>query len=268
MERKEPKNRPVALITGAGRGIGRGIAIELAENGFDIVGNDVQYNPEDRKTGLFEVKDRVVEAGCAFLPVQGDISDLSAHENMLKQAIAKFGKINVLVNNAGVAPEKRADILEASPESYDRVLSINARSAFFLTQRIARHMIDQVQQNPEKKPCIVFISSISATVSSTTRAEYCISKAALSQTAALFADRLSEYGINVYEIRPGIIKTDMTAPVQEKYDKLISEGLVPQKRWGYPEDIGKAVVALAKGYFNYATGLVLEISGGMNIRRL
>jgi 3-oxoacyl-[acyl-carrier protein] reductase len=268
MERKANKSRPVALITGAGRGIGRGIAIELAKNGFDIVGNDIQYNPKDRKTGLFEVNDRVEELGGSFLPVRGDISDLSIHESMLNQALTEFGRIDVLVNNAGVAPEKRADILEASSESYDRVLSVNARGPFFLTQRIAGHMIQQVRQHSEKKPCIVFISSISATVSSTTRAEYCISKAALSQTAALFADRLSEYGINVYEIRPGIIKTEMTAPVKKKYDKLISEGLVPQKRWGYPEDIGKAVVALAKGYFDYATGLVLEISGGMNIRRL
>jgi 3-oxoacyl-[acyl-carrier protein] reductase len=206
MERKANKSRPVALITGAGRGIGRGIAIQLAKNGFDIVGNDVQYNPEDKKTGLFEVNDRVEELGGSFLPVRGDISDLSIHESMLNQALTEFGRINVLVNNAGVAPEKRADILKTSPESYDRVLSVNARGPFFLTQRIAGHMIQQVRQHSEKKPCIVFISSISATVSSTTRAEYCISKAALSQTAALFADRLSEYGINVYEIRPGIIK--------------------------------------------------------------
>jgi len=174
----------------------------------------------------------------------------------------------VLVNNAGVAPERRLDILETSPESYDRLQTINARGPFFLTQKIARQMIKQVKENPESKPCIIFISSISASVSSPTRAEYCVSKAALSQAARVFADRLSEYGINVYEVRPGIIQTDMTAPVREKYDKLIAGGLIPQKRWGFPEDVGKAVAALAKGYFGYSTGLVVEVSGGMNVPHL
>ena len=261
-------NKPVALVTGAGQGIGRGISIELAKNGFDIVGNDIIFDPENREVGLFEVKERVEELNAAFLAIQGDISSLDGHENILKQTLDRFGKIDVLVNNAGVAPEKRLDILETIPESFDRLLSVNARGPFFLTQRIANQMIKQVKQNAELKPCIIFISSISAEVSSPSRAEYCISKAALSQTARIFADRLSEYGINVYEVRPGIVKTGMTAPVQKKYDKLIEEGLVPQKRWGFPEDVGKAVVALAKGYFEYSTGLIIEVSGGMNIHRL
>ncbi|MEE9117662.1 MAG: 3-ketoacyl-ACP reductase [Calditrichia bacterium] len=257
----------VALVTGASRGIGRGIAIELAKAGFDIVGNGRQYNPENNKKGLFEVKERVETEGAKFLPVKGDVSVDTDRKYIIKTAIGEFGKIDVLVNNAGVAPQKRMDILETTKDSYDRVLSINARGPFFLTQLAARKMIDHIGEY-KKKPCIIFISSISAYVSSPSRAEYCISKAALSHTARLFADRLAEYEINVYEIQPGIIQTDMTEPVTEKYDKLIAGGLVPQKRWGYPEDVGKAVVALASGSFAYSTGLVLEISGGMNINRL
>lgn len=261
-------NKPVAIITGAGQGIGRAIAIELAKNGFDIVGVDVIFKPEFDQAGLFEVKEHVKELDADFLPVQGDISSLDDHEKVLKETLDKFGRIDVLVNNAGVAPEKRADILEMTPESFDRLLSINTRGTLFLTQRIANQMKEHVEENPILEPCIIFISSISAEVSSTSRAEYCISKAAVSQIARIFADRLTEYGINVYEVRPGIIKTGMTAPVREKYDKLIEEGIVPQKRWGFPEDVGKAVAALAQGDFGYSTGLVVEISGGMNIRRL
>ena len=261
-------NNPAALITGCGRGIGRGIAVELAKNGFSIAGNDVIFDPNNRETGLFEVKEKIEESGASFLPVQGDISSLEEHEKILNSVLDKFGRIDLLVNNAGVAPLKRLDILETTPESYDRVLSINARGPFFLTQKVAKQMIEQVKDNPELKPIIIFISSTSAYVSSPSRAEYCISKASLSITAKIFADRLAEYGINVYEIRPGIIQTDMTAPVKEKYDKLIAEGLVPQNRWGFPEDIGKAVSAIAKGYFPYSTGMVIEISGGMDINRL
>ncbi|UCC41780.1 MAG: 3-ketoacyl-ACP reductase [Candidatus Aminicenantes bacterium] len=261
---------PVALVTGAGRGIGRGVALELAKNGFDIVGNDILFEPDNKASGLFEVKERVEELKTSFLPIKGDISSLDDHGIILRQVLDKFREINVLVNNAGVAPDERLDILETTPENFDGVLSVNARGTFFLTQRIARQMIDQIKKDSELKGkyCIIFISSISAEVSSPSRAEYCISKAAISNMARVFADRLSGFGINVYEVRPGIIKTDMTAPVREKYDRLIEEGLVPQKRWGFPEDVGKAVAALARGDFAYSTGLVVEISGGMNIRHL
>ena len=262
------KNKPVALVTGAGRGIGRGISIALAREGFDLIGMDIIHEPGNKRSGLFEVKERVEELGASFLSLQGDVSSLEDQEKILRQALDKHAKIDVLVNNAGVAPEQRVDILETTPESYDRLQTTNARGPFFFTQKIAKQMIKQVEKSPDSKLCIIFITSISASVSSPTRAEYCVSKAALSQAARVFADRLSEYGINVYEVRPGIIKTDMTAPVREKYDKLIAEGLVPQKRWGLPEDVGNAVAALAKGYFGYSTGLVVEVSGGMNVQHL
>lgn len=261
-------NKLVAFVTGAGRGIGRSIALELARNGFAVVGNDILYDPENTESGLFELQERMADLKTPFFPVKGDVADLGAHEKMLAGACEKFGKVDVLVNNAGVAPEKRLDVLETTPESFDRLMAVNARGAFFLTQRVAQHMIAQVQKRSIPHPCIIFISSISAVVSSTHRPEYCISKAALSQTARIFAHRLAEYGINVYEVRPGIIQTEMTVPVRAKYDTLINEGLVPQKRWGFPEDVGKAVAALARGDFAYSTGLILEVSGGMNIRRL
>ena len=261
-------SRPAAFITGASRGIGRGIAIELARHGYDIAGCSRTLDSQNNETGILEVKQRVEESGAAFLPVQGDVSVLDDHERMIKTVIERFGRIDVLVNNAGVAPEERLDILETTPKSFDRVLSINSRGPFFLTQRVARQMIDQDRTTPRLKPKIIFITSVSVYMSSPSRPEYCLSKAALSMAAAIFADRLSEYGINVYEVRPGIIKTDMTAAVQEKYDGLIEGGLIPQGRWGTPEDVGKAVAALVSGGFEYSTGAVIEVSGGMNIRRL
>jgi len=260
--------RSVAFITGASRGIGRGIAIELARHGYDVAGSSRAFDAANTESGLFEVKQRVAELGATFLPLQGDVAVLENHERMIKSILEQFGQIDLLVNNAGVAPERRLDILETTPESFDRVLSINLRGPFFLTQRVAAQMIAQTKQPSESRPAIVFITSVSAYMSSPSRAEYCLSKAGLSLTATIFADRLSEFGIKVYEVRPGIIKTDMTAPVEGKYDKLIDEGLIPQRRWGLPEDVGKAVVALTSGAFGYSTGLVVEVSGGMNIRSL
>ena len=261
-------DKKIALVTGAGQGIGRGIVLELAKNGFDIAGMDIICKPDNKEKGLFEVNDRVEELSAEFLPIQADISCLDDHQKIINKTLDKFGRIDLLVNNAGVAPKVRLDILETTPESYDRLMTINARGPFFLTQSVANVMSKQVEKKADSKPTIVFISSISAFVSSPSRAEYCLSKATVSMSAKIFADRLSEYGINVYEIRPGIIQTDMTAVVKEKYDKLIAEGLVPQKRWGFPEDIGKAVVGLVDGYFDYSTGLIVEVSGGMNIQRL
>jgi 3-oxoacyl-[acyl-carrier protein] reductase len=260
--------RPVAFVTGAGRGIGRGIALELARCGYDIAGGATHYEPGDRQHGLAEVQTRIEELGAAFLPVVGDIADLGLHQGMLDAVLRRFGAVDVLVNNAGVAPSIRRDILETTPESFDRVFGINARGTFFLTQCFARQMIRQAKEGTAIRPAIVFITSVSADTSSPSRAEYCISKAAASQAARVFADRLAEFGINVYEIRPGIIETDMTAPVKEKYDAMIAGGLLPQRRWGLPEDVGRAVAALVRGDFAYSTGMVVEVSGGMNIRRL
>jgi NAD(P)-dependent dehydrogenase (short-subunit alcohol dehydrogenase family) len=260
--------RPVALITGAGRGIGRAIALELARGGYDIAGNDVVVDFEDLQTGLTEVGKHVEALHSVFYSVPGDIASLKTHPALIESVLDRFGRIDVLVNNAGIAPDPRRDILDTAPESYDRVMAVNSRGAFFLTQRIARHMIEASGKRSGVHHSIVFISSISASVSSPSRAEYCISKAALSQAARLFAHRLAEHAINVYEVRPGIIRTAMTEPVQEKYDRLIAEGLVPQGRWGNPEDVGRAVLALIRGDFGYSTGLIVDISGGMNIQRL
>lgn len=273
-----------ALVTGASRGIGRGIALELARAGFDIAGAATQADPENLSKGLYEVKAQVEAFGRAFAPVLGDISDLSQHERMLASALEVSGRVDVLVNNAGVAPLQRRDILEALPESFDRLSNINLRGPFFFTQRVAKQMLRQLA-NPagsnagtetvrtgspaaNARPAIVFVTSISANTASPNRAEYCVSKAGLSMTAQCFAVRLAEFGINVYEVRPGIIATDMTSAVQEKYDKLIKEGLLLQPRWGTPEDIGKACAALVGGGFDYATGACIEVGGGFGVQRL
>jgi NAD(P)-dependent dehydrogenase (short-subunit alcohol dehydrogenase family) len=260
--------RPVAFVTGAARGIGRGIAIELARSGCDVAGCDIRHDPGDRLQGLSEVQARVEESGAAFLPVVGDIADLGMHQAMLDAVMRRFGAVDVLVNNAGVAPSVRLDILETTPESFDRVVGVNARGTFFLTQCFTRRLVEQARAGAAIRPAVVFVTSISVDTSSPSRAEYCISKAAASQAARVFADRLAEFGINVYEVRPGVIQTDMTAPVKEKYDALLAGGLAPQRRWGLPDDVGRAVAALVRGDFSYSTGMVIEISGGMNIRRL
>ena len=261
-------NRPCAFVTGASRGIGRAIAIELARGGFDIAGNATRYDPIDATRGLSETKARVEELGAAFLPIPGDIGDLSRHERLVAAVLDRFGKVDVLVNNAGVGPLERGDYLDTTPESFDRVMGINLRGAFFLTQAVANQMVKRVQEGRALRPAIVFITSISADTSSPSRTEYGVSKAGLSQLARTCAHGLSPHGINVYEVRPGLISTDMTEGVKEKYDALLAEGLVPQKRWGDPEDVGRAVAALARGDFSYSTGGIFELSGGMNIKRL
>jgi len=229
---------------------------------------DIEYKPEQTDSGLFEVQQRMQELQAAFLPLQGDIASLEDQEMILRAVEQEYARIDVLVNNAGVAPRERLDILETTPESYDRLMSINTRGPFFFTQKAAKRMMKASDDKRDGHTCIIFISSISAEVSSPSRSEYCISKAGVSQMARIYADRLAATGINVYEVRPGIIRTEMTAKVQQKYDGLIADGLVPQGRWGFPEDVGKAVTALAQGDFAYATGMILELSGGMNIRRL
>jgi NAD(P)-dependent dehydrogenase (short-subunit alcohol dehydrogenase family) len=262
------KSKQVAFVTGAGRGIGRGIALALAKEGFIVAGNGRSFNPEDTNKGLFEVKKTIEQAGGTFLPIKGDVSSGQDRQFMVDAIIQKYGHVDVLVNNAGVAPLKRLDMLETTEESYDRVMDINLKGPFFLTQKIANRMIEYKKSHLQSEPKIIFVTSISVYFSSPSRAEYCISKAGLSSVSMLFTHRLAENGINVYEIRPGIIATDMTAGVKEKYDKLIAEGLIPQNRWGTPEDVGKSVAALTRGDFPYATGTIIEAGGGMHIHRL
>ncbi|MGD2215384.1 MAG: 3-ketoacyl-ACP reductase [Gemmatimonadales bacterium] len=260
--------RPCALVTGAGRGIGRAIAVALAQEGYDIAGNDLRYDADDQASGLAETRARCEDEGAAFLPVAADIADLATHASLVDSILDRFGRLDLLVNNAGVGPPERLDYLETTPESFDHVVGVNLRGAFFLTQRVSHELVKQVDEGGSIRPAIVFVTSISADTSSPSRAEYCVSKAGLSQLARVCAHRLAPHGINVYEVRPGLIATDMTAPVKDKYDALIADGVVPQPRWGQPEDVGRAVAALARGDFSYSTGGLFEVSGGMNIKRL
>jgi 3-oxoacyl-[acyl-carrier protein] reductase len=261
-------SKGVALITGGSRGIGRGIVLELAQRGYDIIVGCTRIDPSQRSKGPLEVKSKVEALGRECLVVTGDIGDPQSHAAMVDAALERFGRIDVLVNNAGVAPLERRDVLECSEESYDRVMGINLRGPFFFTQAVASQMVKQVEAGCERAPRIIFITSISSNTASPNRAEYCLSKAGLSMAAQNFAVRLAEYGINVYDVQPGITATDMTAGVQAKYDALIDAGLLLNKRWGTPKDVGKAVVALAEGYFDYATGAVIEIGGGFGVKRL
>lgn len=253
----------VAVVTGGSRGIGRGIALGLARAGFDVV---VNYNRSSQAAE--EVAAKVRELGRKALAIQADVSVRADRERFVDAVLEQFGHIDVLVNNAGVAPEVRADILEATEESFDRVIAINLRGPYFLTQRVAKHMIEYVQKHPDAQPKIINIGSNSAYTSSTSRGDYCISKAGIGMMTKLYADRLAEYGILVYEIRPGIIATDMTAVVKEKYDRLFAEGITPIRRWGTPEDVAKAVVALAEGALPYSTGEVINVDGGFHLHRL
>ena len=257
-------SKPVAVITGASRGIGRAITLSLAADGFDIVAIARSLDSE----GMETLGPEVDEKNAAFHPIGLDISCTACHKEVVSNILERYGRIDFLVNNAGVAPLQRTDILELTEESYDRVLNINLKGPVFFAQKIAKEMIWLRDQIPSYKPAIVFMSSVSAIMSSVKRTEYCISKAGLSMATTIFADRLAQDGIMVYEVRPGIIQTDMTARLREKYDKIITEGRVPQRRWGLPEDIGKAVASLARGDWNFSTGAVFEISGGLNIRSL
>jgi len=254
--------RKAALVTGAGRGIGLGIARALAPE-YDVAICDVHEESvvEDALTGLEKL-------GADVLYCRADVTDAEARAKMLADIRGKFGRLDVLVNNAGVAPKVRADLLEAGEESYDRVMNINLKGPYFLTQAAANWMIEQKKADGSRTPCIINISSISATTASPARGEYCISKAGVSMATKLYAARLGEFDIPVYEIRPGIIMTDMTAVVKDKYDKLIAEGLLVQKRWGHPEDIGRAAAALAAGAMAYSTGQVIMVDGGFSVERL
>ncbi len=252
------------MVTGASRGIGRAIAVALGGMKANVV---VNYNSNQQAAE--ETAGDIVKAGGKAIIVKADVGNLNDHARLLEEASKAFGAIDLLVNNAGIAPKVRADMLEMQPESFDGLLSTNLRGPYFLTQRVAKQMIEDRSRFAEDVlPAIVNISSISAFTVSVNRAEYCIAKAGLSMMTQLFAARLAEHRIHVYEIRPGVIATDMTGPVKEKYDKLIAEGLFPIRRWGQPADIAMAVVAIAEGRLSYSTGQVLEIDGGFHIPRL
>jgi len=272
----------VALITGASRGIGRGVALDLARIGFDLV---VNY------AGNKDAADKTV-AGCLEAarasghPIraescQADVGQAPDRRRLLEFTKERFGRLDLLVNNAGITSIGRADILEATEENFDRLMAINLKGPYFLTQQAARWMIEQVQAErstvqpadpavppPDYRPQIITISSISAYTVSTNRGDYCLAKAALGMLTKLYAVRLAEHGINVFEISPGIIASDMTAGVREKYDKLIADGLTPIRRWGVPEDVGRAVAAIAQDSFPFSTGEVINVDGGFHLRRL
>jgi 3-oxoacyl-[acyl-carrier protein] reductase len=256
-------NGKVAFITGGSRGIGLGIARQLATDGYHVAINGQRPEAE-----VAPVLDELSCCGVKAIYCRGDVANLAAHQGILDQIRNRFGRLDALINNAGVAPDVRADILDASPESFDRLISINLRGPYFLTQAAAKWMIEQRGADPGYRGCIVQVSSISAVVASTNRGDYCISKAGIAMAAQLWAARLAEFGIDVYEVRPGIVATDMTAGVKQKYDDLICGGLTLEKRWGTPQDVARAVAALARGDLPYATGQILNIDGGMMVRRL
>lgn len=252
-----------ALVTGGARGIGLGISRALAREGTNLA---IFGRREDDAVRVVLAELRAL--GVEVIYCRGDIASAQDRQRALDEVRAAFGALNLLVNNAGVAPKVRADILEATEESFEWVLRTNLQGPYFLTQAVARDMVQARRADPACPACIVNVSSISATVASPSRGEYCISKAGVSMATQLWAARLGEFGIPVYEVRPGIIASDMTAAVKEKYDRLIGQGLCLQARWGMPEDVGKAVAMLARGDLPYSTGQVLMVDGGMTVQRL
>ncbi|HWR30808.1 MAG TPA: 3-ketoacyl-ACP reductase [Negativicutes bacterium] len=252
----------VALVTGSSRSIGLAVATRLAKEGYAVVMNSRQPAEAVR-----EAIDAVKAFGHPVIYLQGDLASTIDRDRMVGQLMQDFGRIDLLVNNAGVGPKVRLDILETTEESMDFVLGINLRGTFFLSQAIANIMIGEKRKNPEMDPMIINISSMSAYTTSLNRGEYCISKAGVSMITQLFADRLAPEGIRVYEIRPGIIETELTAKVHDKYDPLIQNGLLPIKRWGQPEDIAQAIFTLSNGGLLYSTGDVLNVDGGFHLRR-
>jgi 3-oxoacyl-[acyl-carrier protein] reductase len=253
----------IALITGGTRGIGLGIALKLAKTGFTPVITG-RRNREDAAPALAEIHSH--SQGAVY--IQADVSNGNDRERLVETVESTFGRLDVLVNNAGIAPRVRADVLDATEDSFDEIISTNLKGPYFLTQAVARWMIRQRQENSNALHSIINISSVSATFASVNRGDYCISKAGIAMATKLWAARLAEFGIAVYEVRPGIIRTDMTEGVKLKYDALIQGDLLLEKRWGEPADVGAAVNILASGELPYATGAVLTLDGGMTLSRL
>ncbi|MCP4783266.1 MAG: 3-ketoacyl-ACP reductase [Fuerstiella sp.] len=256
-------SRPVALITGGSRGIGLGCAKSLAAAGFDIAINGLR-----EETQVSEPIAELKALGARVVYCRGDIALAETRAATIDRIRSEFGRLHVLVNNAGVAPKERVDLLDGSEASFDRVMGINLKGPYFLTQIAARWMIEQKVAEKDSFFCIINVGSVSATAVSTHRGEYCVAKAGLAMMNALYATRLGPHDIPVYEVRPGIVKTNMTSGVEDKYDKLIEDGLCVTPRWGRTEDVGKAVSTLATGVFPYSTGQVIMVDGGMTLPRL
>jgi NAD(P)-dependent dehydrogenase (short-subunit alcohol dehydrogenase family) len=282
------ETHPIAIVTGASRGIGRAIAIALANHGYHVVVNYARNEAAAQEVGQL-----IAKAGRRPLLVQADVGRPQDRLRLVEETIKTFGRIDLLVNNAGIAPQTRADLLDATEEAFDRLLAVNLKGPHFLTQLVARQMIGESLSTPHTSPSdipgdsngggqpvtnnpqpttpprmIITITSVSAYAASVNRSDYCIAKAGLSMMTQLYAARLAQHGINVYEIRPGVIETDMTGPVKEKYQRLIDQDLTPIKRWGQPEDVAKAVIALVQGHFPFSTGEVINVDGGYHMRRL
>jgi len=255
--------RPVALVTGGTRGIGLGIARALAHDGWDLVLSGVRPAPDIAAVVL-----ELQALGSRVTYVAADVSNRDARAALADTVRTRHGALNALINNAGRAPRVRADLLDANEESFEEVMRTNLQGPYFLTQALSRDMVAQRQADPTFQARIVFVTSVSAEMASPNRGEYCVSKAGLAMTAKLFAVRLAAEGIPVYEVRPGIISTDMTAGVRQAYDQRIADGLVPEGRWGHPDDIGRAVAALVRGDLPYATGSVINVDGGLGVPRL
>ncbi|MEV4753907.1 3-ketoacyl-ACP reductase [Micromonospora sp. NPDC049559] len=256
--------RPAAVVTGGSRGIGRGIVLALAGAGYDVVVNYAR-----NRDAAAEVGARVEALGARAHLVRADVSEADDRRRLVDETLAAFGRLDLLVSNAGVAPDVRADLLEAGEDSFDRLIDINLKGPYFLVQLAARTMIEQLAAGTVSRPKIVIVSSISAYTASVNRGDYCVAKAGLAMTTQLYAARLAEHGINVYEIRPGIVETDMTGPVKARYDDLIfNQGLTPIRRWGQPEDVGRAVVAVATDLLPFSTGQVIDVDGGFHLRTL
>lgn len=262
---------PVALITGASRGIGRGIALALAQLGHDVVVNYAGQETAARQTAA----DCIAAGQTAGKTVraeicQADVGLAADRQKLIDFTRSAFGRLDLLVNNAGITSIGRRDLLEAREEDFDRLMSVNLKGPYFLSQLAARWMIEQATTplQPTPRPKIVIVSSISSYAVSTNRGDYCLAKAALGMMTKLYATRLADHGIAVFEVRPGVIESDMTAPVRDKYSKLFDEGLTPIRRWGSPDDVGKAVAAIAADFFPYSTGEVINVDGGFHIRRL
>ena len=259
---------PVVLVTGASRGLGRGIALTCARAGFSVAIH-FSGNVAAAEETLRLCDSAAVDRAQKFATVQGNLGVSAQRSALFDQTLSMFGRIDALVNNAGMAPRVRADLTDTSEESFDEVLGVNLKGPYFLSQLAARYWLQHPNGSLLKSGYkLIFVTSISADTASINRGEYCISKAGLAMACQLFATRLANDGVQVFEIRPGIMETDMTSGVKEKYDKLIAEGLVPQKRWGTPEDVGLAVEAVLKGQFPFSTGNVISVDGGFHLRRL